>query len=40
MNGINLACSGARTATYTDGDGNFKPGLDFYDNGAGSRARR
>jgi hypothetical protein len=35
VNGKNLACSGARTATYTDGDGRFKPGLDFYDDGAG-----
>ena len=34
VNGMNLACSGAKTATYTDGD-YFKPGLDFYDNGAG-----
>ncbi len=32
--GINLACSGARTATFTDGDGNFKPGLDFYLSGS------
>jgi hypothetical protein len=32
--GINLACSGARTATYTDGDGRFKPGLDFYVSGS------
>ena len=31
----NLACSGAKTATYTSSDGYFKPGLDFYDNGAG-----
>jgi hypothetical protein len=30
---VNLACSGATTAT-TNGD-TFKPGLDFYDNGAG-----
>ena len=29
----NLACSGARTATQTGS--NFKPGIDFYDNGAG-----
>lgn len=35
VNGMNLACSGAKTATYTDGD-NFKPGLDFSDNGAGN----
>jgi hypothetical protein len=33
VNGLNLACSGAETAT-TNGD-NFKPGIDFYDNGAG-----
>lgn len=31
--GLNLACSGARTNTTT-GD-NFKPGLDFYDDGSG-----
>ncbi|HUR13079.1 MAG TPA: hypothetical protein VM097_01165 [Mycobacteriales bacterium] len=30
VNGYNLACSGAKTSTFTDGDGNFKPGLDFY----------
>lgn len=32
--GLNLACSGARTDTHTD-DGDFKPGLDFADDGAG-----
>jgi len=32
----NLACSGAKTATFTDSDGNFKPGLDFYDSGTGN----
>lgn len=31
----NLACSGARTSTFTDGSGNFKPGLDFYSGTAG-----
>jgi hypothetical protein len=39
----NLACSGARTSTqpYASGS-NFKPGLDFYDDGAGhiGQARR
>src|ERR1051326_3743689 len=39
----NLACSGARTYTqpYSSGS-NFKPGLDFYDDGAGhiGQARR
>jgi hypothetical protein len=33
VNSVDLACSGARTATYTDSDGNFKPGLDFYNSG-------
>ncbi len=33
VNGLNLACSGATTAT-SNGD-NFKPGIDFFDNGAG-----
>ena len=33
VTGLNLACSGAKTAT-SDGS-NFKPGLDFFDNGAG-----
>jgi hypothetical protein len=32
VNSLNLACSGARTTTYTD-SGNFKPGLDFYNSG-------
>jgi hypothetical protein len=30
VNGYNLACSGAKTSTFTDSSGNFKPGLDFY----------
>jgi len=33
VNSLNLACSGAKTATFTDGDGNFKPGIDFYASG-------
>lgn len=33
VNGLNLACSGAKSATV-DGT-EFKPGLDFYDDGAG-----
>lgn len=37
VNGLNLACSGARTATR-DGD-TFKPGLDFFDNGAGRQGQ-
>jgi hypothetical protein len=33
VNSLNLACSGARTSTFTDSSGNFKPGLDFYNSG-------
>ncbi|MGA8246514.1 MAG: hypothetical protein WB797_06375 [Nocardioides sp.] len=33
VSSLNLACSGARTTTYIDSDGNFKPGLDFFDSG-------
>jgi hypothetical protein len=33
VNGMNLACSGAQTSTFTDSSGNFKPGLDFYNSG-------
>jgi len=32
--GVNFACSGARTSTFTDEEGHFKPGLDFYSSGA------
>lgn len=35
-NALNLACSGAKTATYTNSKGYFKPGLDFYDDGKGN----
>jgi hypothetical protein len=36
VNGQNLACSGARTYTQAYSSGNdFKPGLDFYNDGAG-----
>jgi hypothetical protein len=36
VDSANLACSGARTATQPFSSGsNFKPGLDFYDDGAG-----
>lgn len=37
VNGLNLACSGATTATSTGS--NFKPGLDFYDDGAGHQGQ-
>ena len=39
VNGRNLACSGAKTSTYSDSNGNFKPGLDFSDNGAGQQGQ-
>ena len=39
VNGMNLACSGARTSTFTDSDGYFKPGLDFADDGAGQQGQ-
>ena len=34
INSLNLACSGARTSTFTSSDGYFKPGIDFYASGA------
>jgi hypothetical protein len=33
VNGVDLACSGAQTSTFTDSNGYFKPGLDFYNSG-------
>ncbi len=39
VNGVDLACSGAQTSTFTDSSGNFKPGLDFYNNGAGKQGQ-
>ncbi len=40
VSGYNLACSGAETTTVaSDGNGYFKPGLDFYDNGAGRQGQ-
>ncbi|GAC1381925.1 MAG: hypothetical protein NVSMB48_10940 [Marmoricola sp.] len=36
VSGMNLACSGAQTATVpSDSNGYFKPGLDFYNGSAG-----
>ena len=29
VNSLNLACSGAKTSTFTSSDGYFKPGIDF-----------
>jgi hypothetical protein len=39
VNGVDFACSGAKTATYWDSSNNFKPGLDFYDDGAGDHGQ-
>ena len=33
VNSLNLACSGARTSTFTSSDGYFKPGIDFFNSG-------
>ncbi|MDQ0075201.1 hypothetical protein [Arthrobacter oryzae] len=33
---LNLSCSGAKTATSWNSSGHFKPGLDFYSDGAGN----
>ncbi len=30
---VNFACSGAKTSTFTDSNGDFKPGIDFYNSG-------
>jgi hypothetical protein len=37
VGGLNLACSGARTTTGAGSD--FKPGIDFYDDGAGQQGQ-
>ncbi len=39
VGGVDLACSGAKTGTFTDSSGYFKPGLDFSDDGAGHRGQ-
>ena len=39
VSGLDLACSGAQTSSYTDSSGNWKPGLDFYDDGAGHQGQ-
>jgi hypothetical protein len=39
VNGVTLACSGARTSTFTNSDGDFKPGLDFYNDGGGHKGQ-
>jgi hypothetical protein len=35
VGGVDLACSGAKTSTYTDAQGHFKPGLDYYHDSSG-----
>lgn len=39
VNGYNLACSGAKTSTFTDSNGYFKPGLDFYSDSSGNQGQ-
>lgn len=39
VNGYNLACSGATTTTYTDSNGYFKPGIDFYSDSSGNQGQ-
>ena len=39
VNGLNLACTGAAVLTSTENNGHFKPGLDFFDNGAGGQGQ-
>ena len=39
VNATNLACSGAKTTTFTDSNGNFKPGLDFYSDANGNKGQ-
>ena len=36
---VNLACSGAKTSTFFDSSGNFKPGIDFYSDGSGNQGQ-
>jgi len=36
---VNLACSGAKTSTFFDSNGNFKPGIDFYSDSSGRQGQ-
>ncbi len=36
---VNLACSGAKTSTFIDSSGNFKPGIDFYSDSSGRQGQ-
>src|SRR4051794_25419069 len=39
VNGLNLACSGARTYTQTPGSGDYKPGIDFFSDSSGHQGQ-
>jgi hypothetical protein len=39
VSSLNLACSGAQTTTHGGGSEDFKPGLDFSDDGAGHKGQ-
>jgi hypothetical protein len=39
VSGMTLACSGAKTSTFTNSDGDFKPGLDFYADSKGRQGQ-
>ena len=39
VSSLNLACSGARTATSGGGSSDFKPGIDFFNDGAGRKGQ-
>jgi hypothetical protein len=39
VNSLNLACSGAQTATHVGSSGDFKPGLDFYADASGRKGQ-
>src|SRR5665213_3330503 len=36
---MNFACSGAKTSTFFDSSGNFKPGIDFYNDSSGRQGQ-
>jgi hypothetical protein len=40
VSGLDLACSGAKTSTFTDSNsGDFKPGLDFHSDSSGNQGQ-
>ena len=36
---VNFACSGAKTSTFFDSSGNFKPGIDFFSDSSGHQGQ-